>query len=161
MNPKVISFLFALLLWLALSPAQALPSAQVAPLAGDDAEARMQAVAQIAASGDPLAIRILEALADSRLFIDKDLAVFTEGDKTFKVEDGTAAAAPKVEAITANNRLRAEVESAVASIRLFDADAKVRGKAAQDLSSNAGAGQRPMIIKALEAKTGGRRRCAP
>ena len=152
MNNKLLSSLLSFALALVCSIAQALPSALVAPLASDEPEDRSKAVATIAASGDPLSIRILEALADGRLFLEQDRAVFSEGEKFFKVEDGGAGVAPKGEAITANNRLRAEVDSALASIRLTDADSQVRTKAAQDLATNSGAAQRPAIVKALEAK---------
>ena len=153
MNNKILSGLLSFALSLACPIAQALPSAMVAPLASDDSEDRSKAVAAIAASSDPLSIRILEALADGRLFFEQVQAVFSEGEKFFKVEDGETGVAPKGEAITANNRLRAEVDSALASIRLTDSDSRVRTKAAQDLAINSGAAQRPAITKALDAKT--------
>lgn len=152
MKSKIFFSFVLLVLWNTFGVAHALPSAMVMPLASDEVDDRVKAVGQIAASGDALAIRILEALADGRLYVEKEQAVFTENDVAYKVEDGSKTAAPAGEAVTANNRLRAEVEAAIASIRLFDPDPKVVRKAASDLAGSASDGQRAALIRALETK---------
>jgi urea transport system permease protein len=130
--------------------AHALPAGVLEPLAGDDSDAQAKAVAAIGASGDPLAVRILEALSDGRLYVGPGVAVFVEGDKAFKVEDGAAAPVPEGEAVTANNRLRSDVDAALSGIRLGDADPAVRLAAAKELAESAGEGQRAAIARALE-----------
>ncbi len=137
---------------LSAGPALALPSAVLAPLASDEPDDRTKAVQAIADSGDPLATRILEALADGRLYFEDGVGVLVEDEKPLRVEDGKPAAAPKGESITANNRLRSEVESALSGMKLADPDPKVRLGAAKELASSAGEGQRASIVKALESK---------
>jgi len=129
----------------------ALPSAEVEPLAGDDPDVKAQAIAKIAGSGDANAARILEALSDGRLYFDAGHAVFVEGDKAFRVEDGAAAATPAGEAIVANNRLRGEVDAALSGLRLTDPKPEVRLAAAKELASSAQPEQRDSVAKALAA----------
>ncbi|HMN84012.1 MAG TPA: urea ABC transporter permease subunit UrtB [Burkholderiaceae bacterium] len=134
-------------------PAHALPSATLAPLADDDSDEQVKGIAAIAASGDPLATRILEALGDGRLYFEDGRGIFVEDDKPLKVEDGTPAPAPKGDAITANNLIRAEVETALSGMKLADPDRTVRLAAARELSQSAGAGQRDAVARALQALT--------
>jgi urea transport system permease protein len=132
------------------APAGALPSSLVAPLAGDEPELRSDALARIAASGDALAARVLEALGDERLFVVDGVAILVEGDKALRVDDGASVARPGGEAVMVNNRLRGEIETALAGLRLADGDAAVRLQAARTLADSALVGQREAIITALE-----------
>ncbi len=152
-RPLVLLRLLALTATLAFGAgASALPSAAVAPLAGDDADAKSQAVGEIATSGDPNAARILEALADGRLFMVGESAVFVEDGKAFRVEDGSAAPAPAGDAIIANNRLRGDAEAALSSLRLFHPDFEVRMAAAKELVASADEAQRDALTRALGGK---------
>jgi len=132
--------------------AAALPSAAIAPLAGDDPDARSQAVAEIADSGDPNASRILAALSDGRLFFEDGAASFVENDQAYRVEDGAKTAMPKGEAIIANNRLRGEADAALSGLRLSHPDLEVRLEAARELASSADEGQQALLTKALAGK---------
>jgi urea transport system permease protein len=140
----------ALLLALFAPVVLALPSSLVEPLAGDDPEARSQAIARIAASGDPLAARVIEALGDERLHYDNGVAILVEGDRALRVDDGTAVPRPRGEAIVANNRLRGEIEAFLAGLRLADRDATVRLQSAKVLADSALPMQRATIAQALE-----------
>ena len=136
------------------TPAFALPSAMIAPLAGDDPDEQTKAVQAIADSGDPLMPRILSALSEGRLYFEDDKAVFVEDDKPLKVEDGTPGPAPKGDAISANNRLRSDVESALSGMKLLDKDPKVRLAAAKELSPQL---DTPMSKQNSNASLNGRR----
>jgi len=146
----VLAVLLALLVVLPVAPAQALPSAVVAPLASDDPEMRSEAIARIASSGDPLAARVLEALGDDRLFVVDGVAILVEGGRSLRVDDGAAVARPAGDAVMVNNRLRGEIDTALAGLRLGDGDAAVRLQAARTLADSAQPGQRAAIVRALE-----------
>jgi len=139
-----------LFLWCWAPLAAALPSKMIEPLAGDDADARSAALAAIVATGDPLVARVLEALGDGRLHFDAGVAVMVQDGKAMRLDDGSAVAVPKSEAIMANNRLRAEIETMMAGLQLESSDAKVRLEAAKALAESAEAGQRDAIARALE-----------
>ncbi len=131
--------------------AAALPSAVIEPLAGDDPDARSQAVVAITGSGDPNAARILAALSDGRLFFEQGSAVFVENDQAYRVEDGAKAAMPQGEAIVANNRLRGEADAALSGLRLFHPEPEVRIAAARDLAASADEAHKDLLARALAA----------
>jgi urea transport system permease protein len=142
--------LAVLVMLMPVAPAGAMPSAWVAPLAGDDPEARSEALARIAASGDPLAARVLEALGDERLFMIGGTGILVEEGRALRLDDGAAVARPTGEAIMVNNRLRGEIDTALAGLRLADPDPARRLEAAKTLADSAMAGQREAIAGALE-----------
>ena len=129
---------------------RALPSALVEPLSGDDAEARTAALTALVASGDPLVARVITALGDGRLHFQDGVAILVEGDKAILVATGAAIAMPKNEPIVANNRLRGEIDAALAGLQLTDPDPKVRLAAAKSLAESAQAPQRAALARALE-----------
>ncbi|MGD9943105.1 MAG: urea ABC transporter permease subunit UrtB [Burkholderiaceae bacterium] len=132
--------------------ANALPRAMLEPLNSDDPDERSAAVAAIAASGDPLAGKVLEALAADRLHEVEQRFVFVDGaGRAFSAEDGTPAPLPQNESIVANNRLRAEIDAALAVLRLGDPDPAVQRDAARMLAASAEPEQRPAIAAALSA----------
>jgi urea transport system permease protein len=152
-RPLILLRLLAVWTLLSLGQfANALPSAMVAPLAGDEPDARSQAVDAIATSGDPNAARILAALVDARLYLQGESAVFVENDKAFRVEDGANVPVPAGEAIIANNRLRGEADAALSSLRLFDPVFEVRMAAAKELVASADEAQRDALTRALAGK---------
>jgi urea transport system permease protein len=142
--------LLALVAALWASPVRALPTALIEPLAGDDPEARSEALARIAGSGDPLAARVLEALGDERLFLMNGVAVLLEGDSALRLDDGSKVARPTADSIMVNNRLRGEIETLLAGLRLTSGDPELRLQAARTLAESAQPAQREAIAAALD-----------
>ena len=136
----------------------ALDPALVKPLGGDDADARVEAITRLGALGTPEAFAILNALNEEKLYATPDGRVLVvEDDKGTDPLTGETLDLPEgTDSITVNNRLRRELESALAGLRLFADDAKVRLKAAQEVQQNAGAAQLPMLEKALAKETDSR-----
>jgi len=129
----------------------ALDPALVKPLGGDDPDARVEAITKLGALASPDAFAILNALNEEKLYVTTDGRVLVvEDDKAtdpltgdkFDIPDGS-------ESVAINNRLRRELESALAGLRLFSNDPKVRLKAAREVQQNAGAAQLPLIEQAL------------
>jgi urea transport system permease protein len=143
--------LFGLLAW----PVHALERATLEPLNGDDPAARIEVVRALAASGDSTAVPVLQALAAGELY------VLADGRFVIGAADGckdAISAAPcdlpaDATALSANNRLRKEVESALAVFRIFSPQVDERLAAAQAMSGGGEQAQLPMLQRALEKET--------
>jgi urea transport system permease protein len=122
-------FLLALFCWLTFSAHAALDSALVQQLAAEESDDKIAAILKIAETADPEALTILQSLADG----------------TLQGPDGSE--------IMLNNRIRGELANALAGLKLFDADAKVRLAAAQELQTNVGIEMAPLLVRALERES--------
>jgi len=98
-------------------------------LAAEGSEEKIAAINAIALSGEPEALNILQSLNQGTL-------------KDAKGED-----------ITINNRIRGELASALASLRLFDPKPAVRLKAARELAGSAEPGNAPILARARDKET--------
>ncbi len=145
----------ALLLCLgSLSAHAALDPAQVRQLAADDSSEKVAAIRQLTQTADPDAVRILKAMADDSLFLAGDKVVIIDGDKAFDGASGEAIKMPaNPESPTVNNRIRGELASALAALKLFDADATVRLASAQKLQSQVTPEMAPLLARALEKES--------
>jgi urea transport system permease protein len=112
--------------WFAVTAQAAVDAALVAQLAAEESDEKIAAIQQIAQSGDPEALQILQALAAGSL------------------------SGPDGSEIMLNNRIRGELANALAGLRLVDADRAVRRAAALELQSNVGLEMAPLLARALE-----------
>jgi urea transport system permease protein len=139
-----------LLLLLALclpAGAQALTADQAAAMAIGDSDARIEALNRAAA--DDKTAAFIQALSDD--------AVKTAGGKAFVVRDDkasdpvTGAAAtlpPDAEDVVNNNRVRGELDTALAALKLFSNDRAVRAAAVTQLQKDSDQARLPLIEKA-------------
>ncbi len=136
----------------------ALDPALVKPLGGDDADARIEAIMKLGTLASPEAFALLNALNDEKVYVTTEGRVLVvEDDKATDPLTGEKLDLPEgADGITINNRLRRELESALAGLRLFSGDPKVRLKAAQEVQQNAGAAQLPLLEQALDKETDAR-----
>jgi urea transport system permease protein len=146
-----------LLLWfvlLAIAPAHALTADQVRAMALGEGDARAEAIARAAASGDPKVPEFLQSLLADE--------VKTAGDKVFVVHDGKtrdaasgaeAALPDNAEDVVNSNRMRREIDAALASLRLLSPDVAQRASALKEMGDSADEAKLPMIEKALAAET--------
>src|SRR4051812_14750017 len=153
---KFIKLMAAALLCLhgALAHA-AIDPALLKPLAGDDPDARIEAVNKIAALANEDAFKILDALKNDTLYAKADGQVFiVENGKAYNPATGQTGPAPDgVDGITVNNRLRGVVEEALSGFKLLSQDRAVRLAAVLELQKSANIAQAPLITKALEKET--------
>ncbi len=154
--PKIIAS--ALLTgWLctqAISVHAAIDPALLKPLAGDDPDARIAAVTQIAALANADAQKILNAINSDALYATPagDVLIIEDSDAFNPATDKTGPAPDDAEGITVNNRLRGVVEGALSGLKLFSPDRATRLTAATELLKTADAAQTPLISKALAAE---------
>ncbi len=122
----------------ALSPELA---SRIATGEGDD---RVAALQQALAAGDESLGPFLRALQDGRVRI--------KGGQAVVIAEGAAPPADAEEPML-NNRMRREIESALAGLDLLSKDASVRRKALATLRDDADAAKLPLFEKALAAES--------
>jgi urea transport system permease protein len=135
--------------WLIAMSAHALTPEQVRAMAIGENDERAAAIGLVAASGDDKAPAFFQALLDD--------AVKTSGDKVFVVRDGKAADAATgavltlpadAEDVVNSNRMRREIEGALASLKLLSTDARQRAAAIKEMHDGVDESKLPLIEKA-------------
>ncbi len=139
----------------AATPAAALDAALVAKLATGDSDEKAAAVTALAASGDERAPVVLRALADGDLQLAGTRMLIVKGESGVDAITGAAVAPlpPERQDVVANNRLRQEVERALASLKLLSPDRAERAAAVKELAAGADDSMRPLVRKALAAES--------
>ncbi|HLW90931.1 MAG TPA: urea ABC transporter permease subunit UrtB, partial [Roseiarcus sp.] len=106
----------------------------LARFAADKFPESEKAVGELAASGAPTAQKILEALADNRLYFDPASRKINFRDSSgalFDAKSGEKATAQNLKKVRVNNGLRSAVEAALGSLTLAAADPEKRIAAAE------------------------------
>ena len=147
-----LPILFALLC--GLSSAWALTADQAGAIAAGDSDDRVKALNAVVATADPALAPFVKALLDDE--------VKTAGGKAFIVRDGKAVDAATGAAATLpadaedavnNNRMRRELEAAMAVLKLVSPDVAVRRAAIAELKDDVDEGKLGLIEKAEAAET--------
>lgn len=141
---------------LSLSAHAAIDRTLLQPLAGDDPDARIAAVAGIAALANDDARKVLQALKDDSLYAtpDGDVLVITD-DSAWNPATGTSGPMPEgIDGVVVNNRLRGAVEGALSGMALLSPDvARRRAAAAALLERGVDAAQLLLVEKALAVES--------
>jgi urea transport system permease protein len=113
------------------------------------------AIAEVATSGAPHAILLLEALADRRLLItsDKKVVFKNTSGAVFSGLTGEAQASVMGDPVRLNNRLRRVVASAIGSLTLLAPDPKRRLEAANSVFRSRDSTLLPALEDALSKET--------
>ena len=144
------SFLFCAVL---VHSAHALTAEEARGLAIGDSDARLAALAKAVENADDKTAAFIQALADD--------AVKVAGDKVFIVRDGkatdpasgAATALPDgAEDVVSNNRMRGELDNALAALKLFSPDLKLRREAVKALQGEADDSKLALVERALAAE---------
>ena len=152
------ALLFALLLSLAGTSA-ALDKAAVEKLAFGESEERTAAIAALVAEADPRAVPLLESLSEGEMQTvegksGKRVLIVKGGQATDAVTGEKVDPVPEgAEDVVANNRLRREIEGALAAFKLLSPERAVRLTAAKQLASGADASMLGLVRKALEKES--------
>ncbi len=145
-----------LLLLLALTAAfsaHALTAAEAQAIAVGDSDVRIEALNKAVAAADDRTAAFLRALSED--------AVKTAGGKVLVVRDGkgtdpvTGAEVPvpaDAEDVVNNNRMRGELDSALAALQLFSADDQVRARAVAAMQKEPDESKLALIEKAYAAE---------
>jgi urea transport system permease protein len=153
----------AVLWWLAVAAivgwttqAGAVAPETIRDLAFGDGDARDKAIAAVIASGDAQALPFLQAVLDGDVKTAGDDRVFlVKGDAATDLLTGKAVAPlpDNLDDIVVNNRLRRELGTAIAALKLSAADRPTRLAAAKELQGSADEGTLPAISTAIAKET--------
>jgi len=133
--------------------AYSITATEAKAIASGEADARIEALNKAVVSADDKTVAFLQALSDD--------AVKVAGDKVFVVKDGKgydpvsgaeAAVPDDAEDVMNNNRMRGELDSALAALKLFSKDEKTRIAAIKQLQSDADETKLPLIEMAFSAE---------
>jgi urea transport system permease protein len=149
-----IRSLVLLAAFLLAGSAHALTPAEARAMAAGETDARIEAMNKAVAAGDEKTAAFIQALIDD--------GVKVAGDKVFLVKDGkgfdpvTGAELPlpaDAEDVINNNRMRGELDAAMAALKLFSKDVVLRREAIKTLQNESDESKLPLIEKAYAAES--------
>ena len=148
-------FLLAVVLVASSCPALALNADAVRKLAGGESDEQVAAIAALVAEADPRAVTVLTALANGELqTAGERVLIVTGADAVDAVTGDKISPLPAArEDVNINNRLRRELTTALAALKLVSADRSIRLAAAKELAAGAEEAMLPLVKKALAGET--------
>ena len=154
MNFSFIPRLFVCLLLYATAQAHALTAEQALAMAAGDTDDRVAAVQQAVVDPSERTAAFLQALADDAVKVAGGKALIVRDDKGIDPVTGAEVPLPAdAEDIINNNRMRGEIDTALAGLALFGKDEAPRMAAAKALTKEPDAGRLPLLDKALAQET--------
>jgi len=145
-----------LLRWITLASifiagyAHAISANEVKGIAIGETDARIEALHKAMLIADDKTAAFLQALSDDAVKTSGDKAYIVKDDKAIDPATGTEMPLPAdAEDVINNNRMRGELDSALAALKLFSKDDTVRQAAVKQLQSDADESKLPLIEKAL------------
>ena len=136
------------------SAAFALTPEQAGRIAAGDSDARIAALNEAVAAGDPAVAAFLQALLADEVKVAGGKAFIVRDGKAVEAGSGAASPLPDgAEDVVNNNRMRREMEAALAALQLFAPDRSVRAKAIAELKDQADEGKLAVIERAEAAET--------
>jgi len=147
---RLLTLMVSVLLGLLASPAHALSPEQAARIAAGDSDARIAALNEAVAAGDATLVPLVQALLADEIKVAGGKAYRVVDGKATDAASGAAAVLPEgAEDVVNNNRIRRELEAAMAALGLVAPDRALRAKAIAQLKDQADEGKLPLIEKAL------------
>ena len=157
MNFSFIPRLFVCLLLYATAQAHALTAEQTLAMAAGDTDDRVAAVQQAVVEPSERTAAFLQALADDAVKVAAGKVLIVRDDKGIDPVTGADVPVPAdAEDIINNNRMRGEIDTALAGLALFGKDEAQRLSAAKALTKEPDAARLPLLEKALAQETSGR-----
>jgi urea transport system permease protein len=133
--------------------AHALTLDEALGMAVGESDARIEALAKAVAQGDDKTAYYLQALADDAVKVAAGKVLVVKEGKGLDPVTGEAVTVPEdAEDVMINNRLRGEIDTALAALKLFNADVALRQQAALDLLKEPDASRQAVLEKALAAE---------
>ena len=150
MHIKHLLLTFALL---AASSVHALTAQEARAIAAGETDARIEALNKAVAAADDRTAAFIQALSDEAVKVQGDNVFMVRDGKTTDVVTGAAVALPDgAEDVTINNRMRGELDTAAAALKLFSVDAKTRAGAIGALLVDTDEAKLPLVEKAFAAE---------
>ena len=148
---KTLLLLLTLLLHAA---AFALTPEAAGKIAAGDSDDRIAALNAAVAAGEPALAGFVQALLADEVKVAGGKAFVVHDGKTTEAGSGKETALPEgAEDVVNNNRMRRELEAALAALQLFSPEREARAKAIAELKDQADEGKLPLIEKAEKAES--------
>ena len=127
-------------------PAHALTPEQAGRIAAGDSDDRVAALNEVVATADPALEPFVKALLDDTVKTSAGKAYIARDGKAVEAASGAPAALPAdAEDAVNNNRMRGELESAIAVLQLVSPDRAVRAAAIAELKDQVDEGKLGLI----------------
>jgi urea transport system permease protein len=148
-SPWRVALVLAAGVWLA-SPAWALHPALALQIARGDTDERIAALAQAIEQASPRTEAFLQALTQDEVRISGDQVLIVRGQEASDAVTGDARNLPSdAQDVVVNNRLRTEIDVALAALKLFSDQVPARRAAALAMLKDADPERLPLIERAL------------
>jgi urea transport system permease protein len=136
-------------------PAAAITQELAEKLASGESDEKATAINQLLAAGDESAAALFQSLLDGEVqFAGKQVLIVKGGTGTDAVSGKSVAPLPaEREDVMVNNRLRRELTSALAALKLASQDRETRLTAAKALQNDADEAMLPLVSHALEKES--------
>ena len=119
-----------------------------------ETDARIEALNKAAANADEKTVAFIQAMSDDAVKTKGDKVFVVKDDKAFDAVTGAALSLPAdAEDVISPNLMRAELDSALAVLKLFSKDEKVRAAAIKTLAADNDEARLPLIEKAYAAES--------
>jgi urea transport system permease protein len=149
----ILTLAQALTGWFIAGHVHALTVQEARAMAVGESDTRIEALNKAIASADEKTVAFLQALSDDAVKVsDGKILIVRDGKAIDPVSGADAALSDSAEDVISNNRMRGEIDAALASLKLFSPDIKVRREAVKALQGDADAGKLPLLDKALQAE---------
>ena len=126
---RIVRHVIAALAWFFASQVLALTPEQAGAIAAGDSDNRVAALNERVAAGDAALVPFVQALLDGNVKTGAGKAFVVAGGKAIEAVTGAAATLPAdAEDAVNNNRMRRELESALAALKLYSPDRALRAK---------------------------------
>ncbi|MFM7505657.1 MAG: urea ABC transporter permease subunit UrtB [Rubrivivax sp.] len=138
----------------AAGAARALTAEQATAIAAGETDARVEALRRAVAEADPALAPFLRALADDAVKLAAGRAYVLREGRAFDAASGAEAVLPAgAEDTVSNNRMRRELEAALAALSLLSPEREARAKAITELKDVADPALLALVDKAAAAET--------
>ena len=122
-------------------------------MASGESDSRIEALNRAVASADDKTAAFLQALSDDAVKFEGEKVFVMRDGKGFDPVSGVEVSVPdSAEDAVINNRMRGELDSAMAALKLFSKDDKVRREAIKALRGETDDAKLPLIEKAFAAE---------
>jgi urea transport system permease protein len=134
--------------------AHALSATEAKAIATGETDTRIEALNKAVINGDDKTTAFIQAMADDAVKVAGDKVLIVKDGKAMDPVTGAEAVLPAdAEDIINNNRMRGELDTALAALKLFSKDDTLRAAAIQSLLKDPDEGKLPILDKALAAET--------
>ena len=149
----IVWFGMCCLYGLSFSVAHALTSQQVHDIVSGDTDTRIESLQKTLAQADAQTAVFLQALADDAVLVaGQQVLIVRDNKATDAVTNQETALPAGAENVVSNNRMRGEIDSALAALQLLSPDDALRMKAAQALLSEPDPSKKILLEKAIAAE---------